>query len=287
MIILPSMQNDCFQNQHFQDFFQFRYQHPRYALTFCTSMFSADLPNVQHIESTNMLTRKYTKPILITLKSIVTSPSLYTDMNHVEKTGKFIPWKLFPFTSKRTRLNNAFEFVRSTFFPRWDTNRQWKAKYAPGLPSGGRADPDTKIIFLSSVPKELDLLYLLLIHEICHSATQSGHSKKWIKRLGTVCDKAKELNMLSLSEKLQEEINLYADPTGTMSLTAANVYSSIRSYVIVAVIEERSYGYKKIIRDVAKSYGLYPYEIEQLFKKCREAYDKAVKEAKETKKTLG
>ena len=63
--------------------------------------------------------------------------------------------------------------------------------------------------------------------------------------------------------------------------------SSIRSYVIVAVIEERSYGYKKIIRDVAKSYGLYPYEIEQLFKKCREAYDKAVKEANETKKKLG
>jgi len=198
-----------------------------------------------------------------------------------------MPWKLFPFTSKKTRLHDAFEFVRSTFFARWDTDRQWKIKYAPRLPSDGRADPDTKIIFLVSVPKELDLLYLILIHEICHAVTQSGHSKKWIRRLGTVRDKAKELGMLSLSEKLQEEINLYANPTGMMSLTAANVYRSIRDYVMVAVIEERSHGYEKIIKAVAKGYGLYPYEMEQLFKKCREAYEKAVKEAEETKNALG
>ena len=198
-----------------------------------------------------------------------------------------MPWKLFPFASKKNRLDNAFEFVRSTFFPRWDTNRQWKVKYAPGLPGGGRADPDTKIIFLASVPNELDLLYLLLIHEICHPATQSGHSKKWIKRLGTVRDKANKLGMFTLSEKLQQEINLYANPTNMMSLTAKNVYSSIRDYVIVAVIEERSHGYEKIMKAVAKGYGLYPHEIKQLFKKCRESYDKAVKEAQETKKILG
>ena len=198
-----------------------------------------------------------------------------------------MPWKLFPFTRKKTRLHNEFEYVRTTFFPHWDTGRQWDIRYVPKSPSGGRALPDTKIIGLSSVPEDIDSLYLVIIHEICHAATQSGHSKKWIRRLGTARDKAKELGMLSLSEKLQQEINYYSDPTRSTSLTAVNVYGNIRAFVMVAVMESRSHRYEKIIRDVAHGFGLYPSELEGLFKKCREVYAKSLKEAKETKKTLG
>ena len=84
----------------------------------------------------------------------------------MEKTRKFTFWQLIPFARKRIKLYQEFEFARTTFFPRWDIDRQWMVKYAPAMPGGGWADPETKTIFLSSIPKELDMLYLLLIHEM-------------------------------------------------------------------------------------------------------------------------
>lgn len=191
---------------------------------------------------------------------------------------------LFGILRKKTKLKKAFEYVRDTFFPKWDKNHHWKVRLNRLMPSGGRADPDTKAIVLSALPDDIDSLYMILIHEICHAVTQSGHTKKWTNRMINARDKAQELGLIILSNMLSEEINIYNDPSNVTNLSAQNVYERIRSFVLVAVLESKSHSYKKVIKNVAHSFGLYPEELEQLFIKCREVYKKALEEAKKTKR---
>jgi hypothetical protein len=112
------------------------------------------------------------------------------------------------------RLQDAFQYVRKTFFPRWDRKKQWKVEYRPEFKKGTEQNirnhikrmglkarypdkinisairrEDIQRIWFYEIPKDDNVLHLHLIHEICHVKT-SGHGKKWAENMTKAYQKA-------------------------------------------------------------------------------------------------
>lgn len=107
-------------------------------------------------------------------------------------------------------LQNAFQYVRQTFFPRWDRKRKWKVVQTRScLESDGRKKEVgdvlatccdiNKCIFFNEIPENKDDLHALLIHEICHVSGR-GHGNKWARNMNKAYVKA--LNNPTISEDL-------------------------------------------------------------------------------------
>jgi hypothetical protein len=98
------------------------------------------------------------------------------------------------------RLQNAFQYVRQTFFPKWDRGGKWKVVANPSCSKSddmGKEVGDVlalcchvnKCIFVNEIPKAEDDLHALLIHEICHVKAM-GHGKKWARNMNRAYIKA-------------------------------------------------------------------------------------------------
>ena len=173
------------------------------------------------------------------------------------------------------QLQVAFDYVCKTFFPRWDRGKHWKIQNVYSLPCEGQCEPESKTISLKSVHDNDDELHFIIIHEICH-AWSTGHSKKWRNRMQKAEVKAKKIGRHKLSRMLKKEIELYASST---KIRASHVYNSIED----AVFDSLEPSYKKIIGWVAKEYGWYSEELEKYHKRCKEVYEKAIKEKRAMK----
>ncbi len=168
------------------------------------------------------------------------------------------------------RLQKAFEYVRVTFFPRWDRNKKWIVRLNHDLPSIGRCNHETKSIEISYISDDDDKLYLLLIHEICH-ALQLGHAGIWQARMLKASEKAKEISHENLSEMLKKEVDGYIR---SPKVTAKVIYFEIYD----AIMDVPTVKYHDLIEYMARQYGQYPTEFEKNYKKCREVYEAARKE---------
>lgn len=102
-------------------------------------------------------------------------------------------------TEEMDKLNLAheFEYIRETFFPRWDRKREWNIKAVQRLPDGavkGFYDDVSKAILIPQwlLSKNQDWLHSVLIHEISHCAS-IYHGKRFQKRYSKAGDEAKRI----------------------------------------------------------------------------------------------
>ena len=176
---------------------------------------------------------------------------------------------------REIRLQQAFEYVRRTFFPRWDKQHQWGVKLATDLCLEGECDLETKTILLKSLPRDDNDLYTWLIHEICHAIPVPGHAKKWFSRMMKASNTAWTICQHNLATKIGNEARAFY---ARKNLRARDVYQLIEDIVIRGA-SDRSY--EDTIDYVAREYGLCNREeAEKRFKRCKAVYDKAVRSKK-------
>ncbi len=108
-------------------------------------------------------------------------------------------------------LRRAFRDVRKIYFPRWDLRGQWAVKKVRHLPVSAPVIAYTnhslKTIFVNYLPKSKDILYSLLIHEICHAITSGQHHKRWEKRMMKSADKATKMDNIQLAKLIYEDLD--------------------------------------------------------------------------------
>ncbi len=131
------------------------------------------------------------------------------------------------------RLKNAFEYVRQMFFPEWDRKREWKILECPeelrthqGKGVDGVCSEQAKTIKVSMVriSENIDL-YVLLIHEICHSGTK-GHGKDWQEAMLMKADIADKMGKKDLSELIRKDIERAA----TLDRSVENAINNIQTF---------------------------------------------------------
>lgn len=177
------------------------------------------------------------------------------------------------------KLKETFEYIRKTFFPRWDKNNQWTVKVDSDLPLHGLCKKGEKIIILQYISEKNNELYLLLIHEICHATTDNYHAKKWCARMLKVAEMAEKIGHEKLSKMIQGQVKAYKSLETNRKGKAAYIYEGIQ----YAVFDAPTASYKDIIKWVGQQFGYYPEEIEESYKLCKKVYDKAVKDIKRMK----
>ena len=181
------------------------------------------------------------------------------------------------------RLKKSFDYVRKACFPKWDYVFKWTAKLDPSLPSQGKCLTGSKSIIVKFIPDSDDELYLLLIHEICHSSAPH-HGEKWVTRMLRTAKRVQKIGLLTLSNLVAEEVKLYEE---SERISTAETYNQI----FYATLDNPKSSYEDVRNAVARDLGLYPYEFERRFKKSKKSYEeareyfqeKAEKKAKSTK----
>jgi hypothetical protein len=104
------------------------------------------------------------------------------------------------------KLSEAFDYIRDTFFPNWDKNREWRIKEAGDAPFDGCAIPMTKSISIHSDLLDSDDLNGVIIHEICHAASTSSHGDQWQKHMQGAAERARKIGMNRLAEFIEKDI---------------------------------------------------------------------------------
>jgi hypothetical protein len=135
------------------------------------------------------------------------------------------------------------------------------------LPSQGLCDDETKTIHLQYVPEDEDDLHFLLIHEICHAVTVSGHTKRWLERLSKAAQRAKRTGRHRLEQMLHKEVDQYIHETFTIDANC--VYGDIRD----CVSEHPKANYEEVLAMVTRDSGFYPQDLEKHYVRCRRVYD--------------
>ena len=174
------------------------------------------------------------------------------------------------------KLMDAFQFVRKTFFPRWDRNYQWRIYLDSDLPSLGRCNVQGKEMFLRGLQKDEDELHFLIIHEICHVAAKGalGHNKNWYSRMEKAAEKAKDLGYEKLAEKIYADVALYRD-SEPESRSCEPVYGRICDIVIDT---KASLSFEEVLQSMASEMGLYPEDVLRDCKKIKKVYEEEVRE---------
>jgi len=107
---------------------------------------------------------------------------------------------------------SLFRSIKNDYFPRWDKNIEWKCRNGPIINrwgDDGYCDDDSKIIYLSSEIKNENELKLILIHEICHAITKTGHCNTWENRMLSASHRAEHLGDIKLARAILQEIKYY------------------------------------------------------------------------------
>ena len=102
--------------------------------------------------------------------------------------------------------------IKRDYFPRWDSNFEWKCRNGPIISrygDDGYCDDESKIIYLSSEIKSQIELKLILIHEICHAITKTGHCTTWENRMFSAACRARDLDDSKLAHEIEREIKYY------------------------------------------------------------------------------
>lgn len=167
----------------------------------------------------------------------------------------------------KQRLQDAFKYVRKTFFPRWDKNNQWSVRIVHDLPIEGRCEKGIKTVSLQYVSGDEDKLHLLLIHEICHSSA-SGHSKKWSSRMLKAATRAEKAGCSNVADLIRKDVKR---TEGATSVNASMVYE----FIHLVLNDKLDESYEDFMNYVAREWGMYPDEFEKRFKQCRKVYKKA------------
>jgi len=176
------------------------------------------------------------------------------------------------------RLVAEFLFVRHTFFPSWDKQGAWKAKY--GFPDEyrrplGYCDKETKTIWIGPQKPEPDRLHLrkLLIHEVCHALTaKEGHSSSFFEQFMLASNIAEEIGDLPLRDVILEEIREYEKEN---RVTAEVIYGRITELV---TSQPKVWPYEDVFDEMCSEYSLKHEELIKTAPEMKKIYEDAVEE---------
>lgn len=99
------------------------------------------------------------------------------------------------------RIGRLFAIARKRFFPDWDVERQWEIVVGRRRRWDGEAgycsSPDKRIYIDPKAIERMpdDGVLALVIHEICHDVSNSGHAQRWLEemdRAGGMAEAANE-----------------------------------------------------------------------------------------------
>jgi hypothetical protein len=163
-----------------------------------------------------------------------------------------------------------FDYIRTTFFPRWDRAHKWTVgdKHADCQGYGYCDTEGKQIIVKPDSPHGQDVT---LIHEITHAVASIYHGKKWRRRMEKAAQKAESLRLRELADGIREECTDYRDkcikPTATM------VYNQVED-AVRDKHGERSF--EKVVEFVADSNGMTSKTLLAKYKRLRKVYHNAV-----------
>jgi len=162
-------------------------------------------------------------------------------------------------------LNQEFEYIKRTFFPRWDKKRKWKIRKVWHLPCGGKYDTDSKTILLRSSLEDgdKDNLHRLLIHEICHCAS-NYHGKRYQDRYSKAKTRAEEIGREGLLKQMIEELSMLGQKKEPFD--HRYTYQQIADWTL----ERPEIPWKKMLTYVARERGMYLHEFLKRYKRAKE-----------------
>ena len=162
------------------------------------------------------------------------------------------------------RLQEAYNFVRN-FFPKWDTNGQWKIRYISGVHYFAKCNNDLKTIDIRFLSDDDIELYLLLIHEICHTSALS-HGKKWQIRMMYAANRINKLGYNLLGRGVLNEVERYK---GSRIINSKFFYRKIAEIVMA----DKNVSFEDVMAYLSREY----YGGESVpYKHCLKAYDRAI-----------
>jgi hypothetical protein len=176
------------------------------------------------------------------------------------------------------RLNSVFDEVKRTFYPRWDTANEWKARRKGRLSHGytgtAMCSRETKTIDISRsyVAQDDEELRCLFAHEICHAVTTASHGQEWQRRLLRVADRASELGQKQLVDKLHREIQT---AHGARRATLPAIQHSIED----ALFEQPDASFDMVINWAANDWALTADGLLKKYKNLKTFFERAKRRA--------
>lgn len=177
---------------------------------------------------------------------------------------------------KRKSIKEEFEYIRRLFFPMWDKKGEWKVKRLWHLPCGGKYDTDSKTILLRSILKNKDDQHRLLIHEICHCAS-NYHGKRFQDRYLKAKTRAEEIGREGLVKKMIKELSMLKQKKEPCDYT----YQRITDWAL----EYPEMPWKKMLKYVARERGMYLHEFLSRYKRAKEICLSEKADARQEKKS--
>ena len=159
------------------------------------------------------------------------------------------------------RLQEAYDFMRH-FFPQWDRKGEWHIRYISGVYYIAKCNIDFKTIDIRVLSDDDIEVYLLLIHEICHTSAPS-HDKKWQRRMLSVAKRIDKSGYNLLAREVINEVNRYR---GSSNINAKFIYRKIAEIVM----DNKNISFDDLMTHLSREYfgrGPVPY------KHCRKVYD--------------
>lgn len=173
-----------------------------------------------------------------------------------------------------------FDYVRQTYFPRWDRKKEWKLQVLEDVDGAeGQCRYESKTIKIRYTVESR--LRLLFIHEIAHAAASVGHDKKWQARMEKAAQKAETIGEFELSGEIRKEIEGYEDPEN-LRPTAAIIYQQIED-----TVRDSSTGlpFEAVMDHIRRHYGMSRPDFLTKYKRVQRAFDSATKEREQLKET--
>lgn len=163
-----------------------------------------------------------------------------------------------------------FEYIRTTFFPRWDHAHEWTiGDDHPCCTGYGYCDTEGKqIIVKPNSPHGQDVT---MIHEIIHAVASIYHGKKWQRRMEKAAQKAVSLGLEELAYGIREECTGYRDRS--IKPTATMVYNQVEDAVLSS---QGKLSFEDVIEFVANDNGMPSKMLLSRYKKLRIVYDEAL-----------
>ena len=150
-------------------------------------------------------------------------------------------------------LVTAFDTIRTTYFPRWDKNREWTIVVKDIEPRVmiARCDTQNKEICIdpSFVPDSDAHLFALIVHEICHPVACHYHGKRFQARLMKAAGKADDMGETELASRVRADAELCQQPARPSH--ARFVYNDIQD----AVFDNPNAPMDKLLTAVAYRHG--------------------------------
>ncbi len=164
-------------------------------------------------------------------------------------------------------LQEEFEFIRKTFFPRWDRKEEWRIILVQDINgTQGECLKRTKTIHILKELGSIEELQALLIHEICHAVGYWGHARKWQDRMLRSARQAADSGLSALADILRRNVQRYKE---SHRETAEMVYTEIGDYVL----DSPECEFDTIIDYMRRVRGVSREEFLKRYRKSRDVYE--------------